>query len=98
MARTAGSRFEDILPLFKAEDVGAMNWGFVSGKTQTIFPWGSKEGSPEPALWFHDILRPDGAPYLAAEAELIRKLAGKSRPGRDAGRPSPSPNPSTPGP
>ena len=42
----AGSR--TILPLFKAEDVGAMNWGFVSGKTQTIFPWGSKEGSPEP--------------------------------------------------
>jgi len=60
MARTAGSRFEDILPLFKAEDIGAMNWGFVSGKTQTIFPWGSKEGSPEPALWFHDILRSDG--------------------------------------
>ena len=46
MARTAGSRFEEILPLFKGEDVGAMNWGFVRGKTQTIFPWGSKEGEP----------------------------------------------------
>jgi alpha-galactosidase len=80
MARTAGSRFEDILPLFKAGDIGAMNWGFVSGKTQTIFPWGSKEGSPEPAVWFHDVLRADGTPYLAAEADLIRKLAGKSRP------------------
>ncbi len=80
MARTAGSRFEDILPLLKAEEVGAMNWGFVSGKTQTIFPWGSKEGSPEPAVWFHDILRPDGSPYMAAEVELIRNLAGKSRP------------------
>ena len=80
MARTAGSRFEDILPLFKSEDVGAMNWGFVSGKTQTIFPWGSKEGSPEPAVWFHDILRADGKPPIAAETELIRKLAGKIRP------------------
>ena len=80
MARTAGSRFEDILPLFKSEDVGAMNWGFVSGKTQTIFPWGSKEGSPEPKVWFHDVLRPDGAPYIEAEAALIRKIAGKSRP------------------
>jgi hypothetical protein len=80
MARTAGSRFEDILPLLKAEGVGAMNWGFVSGKTQTIFPWGSKEGSPEPAVWFHDILRPDGSPYLAAEVELIKKLSGKTRP------------------
>jgi len=87
MARTAGSRFEDILPLFKANEIGAMNWGFVSGKTQTIFPWGSKEGGPEPAVWFHDVLRPDGAPYLAAEAELIRGLAGKSRPA-ESGKPA----------
>jgi alpha-galactosidase len=79
MARTAGSRFEDILPLFKAKEIGAMNWGFVKGKTQTVFPWGSKEGSPEPAVWFHDVLRPDGAPFSAAEAELIRSLAGKVR-------------------
>jgi alpha-galactosidase len=80
MARTAGSRFEDILPLFKSRNIGAMNWGLVSGKTQTIFPWGSKEGSPEPAVWFHDVLRADGKPYIAAEAELIRKLAGKAGP------------------
>jgi hypothetical protein len=80
MARTAGSRFEEILPLFKGEDVGAMNWGFVRGKTQTIFPWGSKEGGPEPQVWFHDVLRPDGAPYSEGEAALIRKIAGKGRP------------------
>jgi hypothetical protein len=86
MARTAGSRFEDILPLVKAEDVGAMNWGFVSGKTQTIFPWGSKEGSPEPAVWFHDVLRADGTPYIAAEAELIRAAAGKACVPDDAGK------------
>jgi alpha-galactosidase len=79
MARTAGSRFEDILPLFKAHEIGAMNWGFVKGKTQTIFPWGSKEGSPEPAIWFHDVMRPDGAPYIDAEATLIRTLAGRER-------------------
>jgi alpha-galactosidase len=77
MARTAGSRFDDILPFFKRESVGAMNWGFVKGKTQTVFPWGSKEGSPEPKLWFHDVMRPDGAPYIEAEAALIRRLAGK---------------------
>jgi hypothetical protein len=80
MARTAGSRIEDILPLFQSEDVGAMSWGLVSGKTQTIFPWGSKEGSPEPPLWFHDLIRPDGAPYLEAEASLLEKAAGKSLP------------------
>ncbi len=84
MARTAGSRFADILPLFKAEDVGAMSWGLVRGKTNTIFPWGSKEGSPEPAVWFHDVLRPDGAPYLQAEADLLRAAAGKSGPSGDA--------------
>jgi hypothetical protein len=78
MARTAGSRFEDILPYFKREEIGAMNWGFVKGKTQTIFPWGSKEGSPEPPVWFHDVMRPDGAPYVEAEADLIRRLAGKT--------------------
>jgi alpha-galactosidase len=80
MARKAGSRFDNILPLFKAEDVGAMNWGFVSGKTQTIFPWGSKEGSPEPAIWFHDIFRPDGTPFSEAEVRVIREAAGLARP------------------
>ncbi len=84
MARTAGSRFEEILPLFKAHDVGAMNWGFVRGRTQTVFPWGSKEGGPEPEVWFHDVLRPDGAPYIPAEAELIRRLAGKAGYGKAA--------------
>jgi len=87
MIRVEGSRFENILPYFRAEDIGAMNWGLVSGKTQTIFPWGSKEGSPEPAVWFHDILRPDGAPHLDAEAALIGEVAGKRRPSVD-GRPA----------
>jgi len=76
MARGYGSRFENILPLLKAEDVGALNWGLVSGKTQTIFPWGSKEGSPEPAVWHHDIFRPDGTPFAEAEVRVIRAAAG----------------------
>jgi hypothetical protein len=78
MARTAGSRFDDILPFFRRKNVGAMNWGFVSGRTQTIFPWGSKEGGPEPETWFHDVMRADGAPYRESEAALIRRLAGKA--------------------
>jgi hypothetical protein len=49
----------------------------VRGKSNTIFPWGSKEGSPEPALWFHDVFRPDGQPYLPSETDLIKKLTGK---------------------
>jgi hypothetical protein len=54
--------------------VAAINWGFVSGKSNTIFPWGSKLGSPEPAIWFHDILRKDGTPYDAKETEFIKKI------------------------
>jgi hypothetical protein len=79
LARGAGSRFDNILPVFKAERIGAMNWGLVSGKTQTIFPWGSKEGSPEPAVWHHDIFRPDGTPFSEAEVRLIRQAAGIDR-------------------
>jgi hypothetical protein len=75
MARTNGSRFEDILPLLKEQNVGAINWGLVSGKTNTIYAWSTPipDGS-EPPLWFHDIFRPDGTPYLTAETDLIRKL------------------------
>jgi Cellulase (glycosyl hydrolase family 5) len=80
MARPRGSTFAAILPILKQEKVGAYNWGFVSGKTQTIYPWDSweKQYPDEPPLWFHDIFRPDGQPYDPKETDLIRKLAGKS--------------------
>lgn len=77
MARTHNSTFEKNMPVLKRHGVGAVNWGLVSGKTNTIFPWGSKEGSPEPKIWFHDIFRRDGTPFNPAEVELIRKLTGK---------------------
>ena len=76
MARPVGSTFEAILPILKAEKVGAYNWGFVDGKTQTIYPWDSwtKPYTAEPPVWFHDIFRRDGKPYRPEEVELIRKL------------------------
>ncbi len=76
MARPLGSTFAAILPILKQERVGAYNWGFVSGKTQTIYPWDSweKTYSGEPALWFHDIFRSDGTPYDSSETEFIRQL------------------------
>jgi hypothetical protein len=73
MARTRGSRFQTHLPMFKEEKVGCYNWGFVSGKTQTIYPWGSKKDSPEPKLWFHDILRRDGTAFDPVEVAAIKK-------------------------
>jgi hypothetical protein len=74
MARTRGSRFATHLPIFKQERVGCFNWGLVSGKTQTIYPWGSPPGEPEPEVWFHDIFRRDGTPFDGAEVELIKQL------------------------
>lgn len=79
MARPAGSTFEAILPILKAEKVGAYNWGFVAGKTQTIYPWDSwtKTYTAEPPVWFHDIFRHDGKPYRPEEVALIRELTKK---------------------
>jgi len=74
MARTRGSLFETCLPVFKQENVGCINWGLVDGKTQTKYPWRSEEGSPEPEIWFHEILLKDGSPYRQDEVDLIRKL------------------------
>lgn len=78
MARPFGSTFEALLPLFKDQKIGAYCWGFVSGKTQTIYPWDSwkKPYDAEPKVWFHDILRADGKPYDAKEVEFIKETTG----------------------
>jgi len=65
------------LPIFKRERVGCYNWGLVSGKTQTIYPWGSKKGSPEPKLWFHDLLWKNGTPFDPKETKLFKKLTAE---------------------
>ncbi len=78
MARPLGSTLERILPIYAAAGVGWYVWGLVSGATQTRFPWDWPAGGPEPYLWFHDLLYPDGTPYRQAEVELIRSYAGRS--------------------
>ncbi|GGM78040.1 hypothetical protein GCM10010967_07180 [Dyadobacter beijingensis] len=76
MSRGNGSFFETSLPVAKKYNVGAINWGLVDGKSQTIYPWDSwkKTYTKEPDLWFHDIFRKDGTPYKQAEVDLIKKL------------------------
>jgi hypothetical protein len=76
MARPVGSTFDPNLRYMKEQNVGAYNWGFVSGKTQTIFPWDSwtRTYTNEPPLWFHDIFRTDGTPYKAAEVQFIKAV------------------------
>jgi hypothetical protein len=82
MARGNKSTFEGSLPVAKKYNVAAINWGFVMGKTQTHLPWDSWQKpyvDREPAIWFHEIFKPDGSPYRAEEVELIRKLTGVAR-------------------
>lgn len=76
MARPNGSTFASTLPIAKKHSVAMFNWGFVSGKSQTIYPWDSwtKTYTSEPPLWFHDIFRADGKPYMEEETDLIKKL------------------------
>lgn len=82
MARPRGSTFVAILPVGKRYGVGMINWGFVEGKSQTIYPWDSWERpyvENEPWIWFHDVFRTDGTPYLREETELIKRITGKTK-------------------
>ena len=76
MARTRNSLFKDILPLLREENVGAYNWGLVSGKSNTIYAWDTPmPDGREPKVWFHDIFRKDGTPFDVAEVKLIEEVS-----------------------
>lgn len=78
MARRNDSKFQNIMPLLKNNNVGAINWGFVAGKTNTIFAWDEpKPNEKEPVLWFHDIYRQDKTAFDQAEIDIIKKMNGK---------------------
>lgn len=81
LARGRGNKFENVMQLFHDEKIGAINWGFVAGKTQTNYPWSSWNPDypkKEPEIWHHEILRKDGTPYSVAEVTLIKELTGKN--------------------
>ncbi len=77
MARRNNSLFQNIMPMLKQENIGAINWGLVAGKSNTKYAWDEPipDGS-EPSLWFHEIFRPDGTPYQQEEVDLIKSLTG----------------------
>ena len=76
LARGVGNTFESVLPIFKENKIGAINWGFVSGKTNTIYPWETwrKKYTSEPEVWHHDILKKDGTPYSEEEVKFISNI------------------------
>jgi hypothetical protein len=81
MARPRGSTFDPILGYLKDEHVGAYNWGFVAGKTQTIYPWDTWKTNytAEPKIWFHDIFRKDGTVYDPKEVEYIKRVTAAAK-------------------
>ena len=88
MARPAGSTFDPVLAYFKEQKIAAYCWGFVAGKTNTIFAWETwqkPEPAAEPKVWFHDIFRADGTPFDPKEVEYIRQVTGKGSAG-EAGK------------
>jgi hypothetical protein len=79
MARPVGSKFDPILNHLREQKVGAYCWGFVAGKSQTIYPWDSWQHpyAEEPKVWFHDIFRANGKPFDPNEIKYIRRITGK---------------------
>lgn len=80
MARHFDSRFTNVFPMLQRENVGAIGWGLVAGKSNTMYKWGEPvpDGS-EPELWFHDILRPDGTPFDMTEIDTIKAVNSRRK-------------------
>ena len=75
MARRNNSLFINIMPMLKRNNIGAINWGLVAGKTNTKYAWDEPiANGSEPKLWFHDIFHPDGTPYKQEEVDLIKRM------------------------
>ncbi len=77
LLRQSDNNFEQLLPVFHEFQIGCYHWGLVAGRTQTYFHWGSPPGSPQPELWQHDVLRPDGSAFDDREMALIKQFLGR---------------------
>jgi hypothetical protein len=78
MARPNGSEFDPHLGIMKQRNVSAWCWGFINGKSQTIYPWDSWRRAYDgpPPIWFHDVLEADGRPFRQSEVDYIRAVTG----------------------
>lgn len=75
--RGRGSTVSGCLPVFVRNGVGCMHWGLVNGRTQTHLNWGHRPGQADPAVWQHDLFRPDLTPYDLREVEQFKRATGK---------------------
>jgi hypothetical protein len=79
MARTRNSLFKNIMPMLQEQNIGAYNWGLVSGKTNTIYAWDTPmPDGKEPKVWLHYIFYKNGKPYKKEEVDLIKSLTKKA--------------------
>ena len=80
LERLGGNTFENVLPILKENNIGAINWGLVTGKTNTMYPWSSWDSTytDEPELWHHDIFRKDGTPFSTDEVEFLKNILKKN--------------------
>lgn len=76
MARGQGSTFAACTPILRERSAGAINWGLVAGKTQTIYPWGWSIEKGEPPVYFHDVFKKDGTFLYPEEARQIHRAVG----------------------
>lgn len=76
LARSRQNLFTNMLPILKEQKIAAINWGLVSGKTNTIYPWSSwrENFTSEPEMWHHDIFRQDGTPFSKDEVAFIKQM------------------------
>ena len=76
LAREYSNTFEELLPLFKQNRIGVFNWGLVSGKSNTIYPWKSWDSTytGPPKIWHHDLFYPNGEPFSVDEIEFIKNM------------------------
>ncbi|MAD59513.1 MAG: 1,4-beta-xylanase [Flammeovirgaceae bacterium] len=76
LARGQENTFQKILPIFKEKEIAAVNWGFVAGKTNTVFPWSSWDEKFDslPKIWHHDIYLPDKTPFDQEEIDFLKEI------------------------
>lgn len=78
MARPVENNFGNCLPILRKNHIGAIHWGLVAGKTQTIYSYvnqGKPIDFPDPP--FHDVFHADGSFLVPAEKEVFQKVLGE---------------------
>lgn len=78
VGRPANTLF-DMYAICRKENIGVLSFGLVDSKMQCKFHWDSKEGAPEPKVWFHDLFHADGTPYDQKEIDFIKQITADKK-------------------